>query len=220
LDCSPDLQFRHSDDYSVYKARGEHFVRQSSRKNWSIIRPAITYSRMRYQLVTLEMINTVLRAKAGKKVILPEQAKDVPATMTWAGDVANMIAHILFNGKAVGEDYSVSTAEHRTWGEIADYYKDLCGLNAVWVDKEDYLKIITPNPYLRFHARWQLEFDRLQPRIMDNRKILDLCGLKQSDLMPLYDGLKYEIGRCPENLSLPPNDRDLRMDEYLKQHNL
>ena len=217
LDCAEDLPFRHSDDYSVYKARGEHFVRASARKNWSIIRPAITYSRMRYQLVTLEMINTVARAKAGKKVVLPAQAKEIPATMTWAGDVAQMIATILFNGKALCEDYSVCTAEHRTWGEIADYYKDICGLEAVWVDKEDYLAIVAPDPYQRFHARWQLEYDRLQPRIMDNRKILDLCNLQQKDLMPLYDGLKYEIGRCPADLNLPSHER---MDEYLKQHNL
>ncbi len=217
LDCAEDLQYRHSDDYGIYKARGEQFVRTFPRKNWSIIRPAVTYSLMRYQLVTLEMPNTVARAKAGRKVVLPVQAKDFPATMTWAGDVAKMIAAILFNSNALGEDYSVCTAEHRTWGEIADYYKDICGLEAVWVDKEDYLKIIAPDPYLRYPARWQLEYDRLQPRIMDNRKILDLCNLQQKDLMPLYDGLKYEIGRFPENLNLPSNER---MDEYLKQHNL
>lgn len=217
LDCSDDECFRNSDDYSIYKARGEYFVRNAARKNWSIIRPAITYSRMRYQLVTLEMNNTLARARAGKKAVLPIQAKDVAATMTWAGDVANMIANILFNDRALGEDYSACTAEHRTWGEIADYYKELCGLETVWIDKEDYLKIITPNPYHRFHARWQLEYDRLQPRIMDNSKILDLCGLQQKDLMGLYDGLKYEIARCPENIIAT---EETAMDRYLAEHNL
>ena len=217
LDCAEDLCFRHSDDYSVYKARGEHFVRNSVRKNWSIIRPAITYSRMRYQLVTLEMNNTLARARAGKKVVLPVQAKEVPATMTWAGDVAKMITKILFNERAVGEDYSVCTAEHRTWGEIAEYYKDICGLECCWVDKEDYLKIVSPDPYHRFHARWQLEYDRLVPRIMDNSKILDLCNLQQKDLMGLYDGLKYEIGRCPAHII---SSEETAMDRYLQEHNL
>ena len=88
-------------------------------------------------------------------------------------------------------------------------------LPPVLLSGEDYLAIVTPDPYQRFHARWQLEYDRLQPRIMDNRKVLDLCNLQQKDLMPLYDGLKYEIGRCPADLNMPSHKR---MDEYLKQH--
>lgn len=217
VDCAEDECFRHSDDYSIYKGRGEYYLRNAQKKNWSIIRPAITYSRCRYQLVTWEMPDTVARARAGKKVVLPIQAKDVPATMTWGGDVANMISHILFNERAIGEDYSVCTAEHHTWGEIADYYKDICGLESVWVDKDDVLKLQTPDPYLRYHKRWQLEFDRLQPRIMDNSKILDLCGLQQKDLMGLYEGLKYEIGRCPDYVIA---SEETAMDRYLATHKL
>ena len=39
---------------------------------------------------------------------------------------------------------------------------------------------------------WQLRYDRMFNRIMDNSKILEVTGMKQSQLMPLYDGLKLE----------------------------
>jgi hypothetical protein len=39
---------------------------------------------------------------------------------------------------------------------------------------------------------WQLRYDRMFDRVMDNRKILDATGMKQFELMPLYDGLKLE----------------------------
>ena len=211
LDTADSIIVRNSDDYSIYKARGENIIRTFPKNKWTIIRPAITYSLMRYQLVTLEAPNTVGRAFAGKKVVVPEQARNVQATMSWAGDVARMIKNLLFNEKALGETFSVCTSEHHTWGEIADYYKDICNLDAVWVDKEDYIRILCSDPY-NLAARWQLEFDRLFDRIMDNSKVLAATGMKQEDLMPLYDGLKKEIARCPRDYEWKVNTA---MDEYL-----
>ena len=211
LDTADSIILRNSDDYSVYKARGENMVRTFPKNRWTIIRPAITYSLMRYQLVTLEAPDTVGRAFAGKKAAVPEQARGVRATMSWAGDVAKMIERLLFNEKALGETFSVCTAEHRTWGEIADYYKDICGLESVWVDKEDYIRLLCGDPcYPQF--RWQLEFDRLFDRVMDNSKVLAATGMKQEELMPLYDGLEREIARCPKDY---PWRTNTAMDEFL-----
>jgi nucleoside-diphosphate-sugar epimerase len=211
-DTADDLVLRHSDDYSVFKGRGEHVIRALGKSNWTIIRPAITYSKMRYQLVTLEAPNTVGRAFAGKATVLPVEARDVQGTMSWAGDVAQMIAGLLFNERALCEAFSVCTAEHHPWHEVAEYYEDICGLKTVWVDKEDYLKIISPDKYARW-ARWQLDYDRLFDRVMDNSKVLEVTGMKQENLMKLYDGLKYEIGRCPRDFQYPVNTA---MDAYLE----
>ena len=169
---------------------------------------------MRYQLVTLEAPNTVGRAFAGKKTVVPESARNIQATMSWGGDVALMIAKLLFNEKALGEVFSVCTAEHHTWGEIADYYKDICGLESVWADQADYIRILNPDPNSRA-VRWQLECDRLFDRIMDNSKVLAATGMKQESLKKLYDGLKYEISRCPKDFSWKVNTA---MDEYLATH--
>ena len=211
IDTSKDPYLLNSDDYCIYKARGENLLFAMPRKNWTIVRPATTYSYLRYQLVTLEAADTVGRAFAGKQVVVPEQARNKPATLSWGGDAGRMIGALLFCGCALGEVYNINSAEHHTWGEIADYYKDICNLDAVWVDKEDYLKILNPDPY-NLGKRWQLEYARLFDREVDNGKVLAATGMKQSDMMPLYDGLKMEISRTPKDYPWPNNRR---MDDYL-----
>ena len=217
-DTSEDEELKASHDYCIHKAQDEDLLNNSKYDNYTIVRPATTFSTMRLQLVTLEFTNSVGRALRGKKVVLPAQAKDKPATLSWGGDVAKIIARILFKDNAKRETYNVCSAEHRTWEEIAEYYHKLVGLQAVWVDKEDYLKILSPE--MSVNVRWQLEYARLFRRITDNSKALALTGLSQDDMMPLYDGLKLEIERIPKDYTVMPNDRDERMDEYLKKHNL
>lgn len=217
-DSTEDEVLKASHDYCIYKAQDEDRLRASKYSNWSIVRPATTFSTMRLQLVTLEFKHCVARALMGKRVILPVQAKDKPATLSWGGDVAKMIARILFKEEAKREAYNVCSAENRTWEEIAGYYHDLVGLEAVWVDKEDYLKILSPD--LRPQIRWQLEYARLFRRITDNSKVLALTGLKQEEMMPMYDGLKLEIGNIPSHYVPDDGEIGKRMDAYLKEHNL
>ena len=218
LDSSDDEVLKASRDYCICKAHDEDLLFASQYSNWTIVRPATTFSTMRLQLVTLEFKNSVSRALQGKKVVLPIQAKDKPATLSWGGDVAKMIARILFKKDSLREVYNVCSAEHRTWGEIAEYYRELVGLEAVWVDKEDYLKILSPE--LELGVRWQLEYARLFRRITDNSKVLALTGLRQEDFLTLYEGLKLEIGNIPKDYVPVTNEKDLRMDEYIEKHNL
>ena len=217
-DSSEDEVLKASHDYCIHKAQDEDLLMASPYNNFSIVRPATTFSTMRLQLVTLEFKDSIARALMGKKVVLPIQAKDKPATLSWGGDVAKMIARILFKEEAKREAYNVCSAEHRTWEEIAAYYHDLVGLEAVWVDKEDYLKILSPEE--KINVRWQLEYARLFHRITDNSKVLALTGLKQEEMMPMYDGLKLEIANIPKDFVPTDSERGLRMDEYLKKHNL
>lgn len=136
LDASEDKAFLATEEYeySLYKARQEDILRESVFNNWTIVRPAITYSKYRYQLVTLEANVVVYRALNNLPIILPKDALSVQGTMSWAGDVAKMLAHLLLNPMALKETYTVSTAEHHTWQEIADYYKELIGLEYIPVD--------------------------------------------------------------------------------------
>ena len=215
LYSSNDERLKQSQDYCIVKAKQEQYLIDSSYDNWTIVRPATTYGTMRLQLVTLEFPNTVARALQGKKVVVPLQAKDKPATRSWGGDVAKMIARIMFKAEAKRENYNVCSAESKTWGEIADYYKELVGLETVWVDKEDYLSIL--DPAISDWVRWQLEYARLFHRISDNSKILKLTGLKQEDMMPLKKGLEMEIANIPKGYVPQSNPIGERMDAYLQQ---
>lgn len=218
LDSSDDEVLKQSNDYCIYKAHAENLLRASKYDNWTIVRPATTFSTMRLQLVTLEFVNCVARALKGKKVVLPIQAKDKPATLSWGGDVAKMIGSLLFNDNAKKETYNVCSSEWRTWGEIAEYYHKLVGLEAEWVDKEDYLAIL--NPQIPLGVRWQLEYARMFTRITDNSKVLKETGLKQEEFKTMFDGLAYEIGNIPEGYEFPDTEVGKRMDEYLAKHNL
>lgn len=205
-------------EYSLYKAVGEDILRNSGYKNWSIVRPAITYSKRRFQLVTLEAYAVVNRALDGKKIVLPKEAKNVRGTMSWAGDVAKMFTGILFNERAYGETFTFATAENHTWGEIADIYHELTGVEFVWVDKMDYCNILGEG---NVQIRWQLEYDRLFDRVIDNSKICDVAGIKQEDFMPLKEGLRLELAGLPEGFRF--EDRigiNERMDKYLAEKGL
>ena len=217
-DVSKDEALLASTDYCIMKAQCEDLLWNSAYNNFTIVRPATTFSEMRYQLVTLEAKHTVGRAAKGKKVVVPIQAKDKPATLCWGGDVAKMIARLMFKPETMREAYNVCSSESRTWGEIAEYYKDICGLEAVWVDKEDYLKI--RDPEVKTSTRWQLEYARLFHRVTDNSKMLAVTGLKQSDFMTLYDALKMMIAAVPEGYEWPDTPTDERMDKYLEEHGL
>jgi len=218
LDVSEDEAFLSTNDYSLYKAKGENWLRESGYKNWTIVRPATTYSYKRYQLVTTEASLNVGRTREGKKVVVPIQAKDKPATLSWGGDVAEMLSKLLFKDEALANDYNVATAEYHTWGEIADMYKDICGMEVVWVDKEDYLWCL--NPEKPSKMRYQLEYARMFDRITDNTKVLNATGMKQENLMPLYDGLKMEIEKLPKDFMWTGPVREAigqRMDQIIEK---
>lgn len=217
LDVSEDLEFLASEDYALYKAREEDILNQSTFSNWTAVRPAITYSKRRFQLTTLEAALVVRRAFQGKTLILPKEAMPVQGTMTWAGDVAKMIARLVLNKQAYRECFTVSTAEHHTWEEIAGYYESLIGLKYITVDTDTFIDVIAEGSK---YARWQLQYDRMFDRVIDNRKILSVTGLRQADFMPLYDGLKQELSALPRNTdwsNTPHYETNERMDAYLKR---
>ncbi|MBE6599978.1 MAG: NAD-dependent epimerase/dehydratase family protein [Ruminococcaceae bacterium] len=217
LDASENKEFlaEYEQEYGLYKAIGENILNNSNYNNFTIVRPAITYSSFRFQLVTLEAPVVVERMRSGKTVLLPREAKDVEATMSWGGDVAKMIARLVLNPVAMRETYTVSTAEHHTWGEIAEYYKEIGGLKYEWVDEDTFLQVQALGD--KFY-RWQLEYDRLFDRIVDNSKILAATGMKQSDLISLYDGLRSELSALPPDYEWKPSPINDRMDAYLKEN--
>lgn len=216
---SHDIQYLASEDYSLYKARGENILRESGCANWTAIRPAITFSKRRFQLTILEAPEVIYRAKAGKTVLLPEDAMSVQATMSWAGDVAKMISRLVMNPYATREVYSVCTAEHNPWRTVAEYYKELIGLKYVTVSNEDFISCM--NEGNTVWAHWQLDYDRMLDRVMDNSKILSVTGMKQSELTTVYDGLKRELAALPDDaFRTDTSVRNRLMDAYIEKHNI
>ncbi len=213
-DVSPDEEFRRSGDYSIYKAQDEDILRASGCDNFTIVRPSIVFSRLSFPLVSLGACSIVNRARDGKPTIIPDEAVNVQGTATWSGDLAKMYAGILCNRNCYGEAYTFATSEHLSWGTVASYYRDLLGLHTLTVPLEDYKEVYG------MHSKWsvwQIDYDRMLNRVMDNTKILKAAGLSASDLTPVYTAFERELSAIPKEYRFPDvfgvNDR---MDAYLK----
>lgn len=211
LDSVNDPEFLATDEYSLTKARQENILRSSGRNNWTIIRPAITYSKERFQLGTMEAADFVKRALAGKTVIFPKQMLNKYATLSWAGDVAKMIARMVGNNEAMGQTFTVSTAEYHTWKEVMNIYKELLNMKVQIVDLSVYQRIMG-GPY-------QIKYDRMLDRIVDNSKALKVAHMRQEELMPLKEGLRMELEAFKKNPSYRGYiaRRDREMDEVVEQ---
>ncbi|MBQ8836603.1 MAG: hypothetical protein IJ002_03730 [Clostridia bacterium] len=194
LDVTTDRALLFSDDYCMHKARGEDALRASSFKNFTIVRPSTTYSVKRCQLLTLERKKIMSCVRSGDVALLDEAARNIPASLTWAGDVADMLMGLVGKEEALCNDYNVTSSKSNTWGEIAEFYKEIFGLKYKWVDGVTYQKFRDAkfDPEKSLAAIWQMKYARLFNRVYDNSKILNITGLKEDNFKSLYEGLLHE----------------------------
>lgn len=185
-DVVEDEEFLKSEDYAVPKAICEKFLREESgTENWTVVRPVISFSDKRFDLVTVSGHEIIDAARSGKTVILPEAAKNLTAGLDWAGNSGKLIANLLFKKECFGEAYTVSSGQNLTWGEVADIYTRLTGVNFRWADTEEYVST--------GHGGNGLFYDRLYDRAVDNTKILKATGFKNEDFTSIEDGIKIEL---------------------------
>ena len=185
-DVVEDEEFLKSEDYAVPKAICEKFLREESgTENWTVVRPVISFSDKRFDLVTVSGHEIIDAARSGKTVILPEAAKNLTAGLDWAGNSGKLIANLLFKKECLGEAYTVSSGQNLTWGEVADIYTRLTGVNFRWTDTEEYVST--------GHGGNGLFYDRLYDRAVDNTKILKATGLNKDDFTSIEDGIKIEL---------------------------
>ena len=185
-DVVEDEEFLKSEDYAVPKAICEKYLREESdTKNWTVVRPIISFSDKRFDLVTVSGHEIIDAARSGKTVILPEAAKNLTAGLDWAGNSGKLIANLLFKKECLGEAYTVSSGQNLTWGEVADIYTRLTGVKFKWADTEEYVNT--------GHGGYILIYDRLYDRAVDNTKILKATGLNKDDFTSIEDGIKIEL---------------------------
>ncbi|EJG0157816.1 NAD-dependent epimerase/dehydratase family protein, partial [Vibrio parahaemolyticus] len=185
LDDIEDSEYLKTDDYALTKARQENILVKSDLKNWTIVRPSITYSSNRFQLGVFEREVILSRANRGLEIPMPKEILDKYTTMTWAGDVAKMIEKLILNKDAYSESFNTVSHEYKTWRQVAKYYEDSIGVTVKVVNEEQFMPLIT--------SFWQYKYDRTLNRCCDNNKILKITGLSKSNIMKLEDGLKLEL---------------------------
>lgn len=191
LDVSTDEKFLAEETYALSKAKAENFIRASGTKNWTIVRPVISFSDRRFDIVTVNERVVLERVKEGRELILPENVRNLTAALDWAGNSGKLIASLLFKDAALGEAFTVSSAQNLTWGEVADIYTELIGLKVRWIDPDEWLK---HEEYV-MNNRFAAIYDRFFDRRIDNRKILSVTGLTNDDFLSIKDGIGIELAK-------------------------
>lgn len=179
-DTIVDEQFLLSGEYAISKAKEEDLLFSANNKNYTIVRPYITYSQYRLQLGVYEKESWLFRALSGRTIILPKKLYDRKTTLTYGKDVSSIIAALIGKSNTFGEAFHITTAESLTWGEVMDIY-------ATSIKRVKGFK-----PKFEFidedicEKTFQYRYDRLFNREFDNSKVLEV--------VPNYEFIKTEEG--------------------------
>lgn len=96
IDTVTDSDFLEHEDYAVPKSHCERYIRNESHTgNWTIVRPVISFSARRFDVVTVSGRRVIDAARNGSTVCLPECTKHLTAGLDWAGNTGKLIAHLL-----------------------------------------------------------------------------------------------------------------------------
>lgn len=168
LDVSPDEVYLSTDEYALAKARQENFLFGHSKKNWTIIRPYITYGPERLQLGVLEKEAWLYRALQGRSIVFTHDMAKRTTTITHGQDVARAMAALVGEGGALGEVFHITGPHCETWQTILEIYRAILSQHGRTVPVKN-LDLAT---FDRCHGgHYQVVYDRLYDRIFNNSKI-------------------------------------------------
>lgn len=191
LDVCTDQEYLRTDEYALAKAREEDLLRQSKEKNWTIIRPYITYNDYRLQLGVYEKENWLYRVLQGHAIVLPKDIADRKTALTYGPDVAAVIVNLIGNEKAYGQAFHVVNTESITWVEVLEIYLNIIEKKA---GKRPKVKIIDNSLGLqKVWNPWQIKYDRVYDRSFDSSKIQEVCGIYH------YKDIKSGLEECLGN---------------------
>ena len=122
LDVSQDKVFLATNRYALRKARQEDLITKSGYKNYTIIRPYITYSNERLQLGIYEKEQWLYRILQGRDLVINKGIIDKQTTLTYGYDVSSAIAKLIDNQEAFGKVIQIVSSENMTWREILALY--------------------------------------------------------------------------------------------------
>ena len=143
LEVSQDKDFLATNRYALRKARQEDLIIKSGFKNYTIIRPYITYSNERLQLGIYEKEQWLYRILKGRDLVINKNIIDKQTTLTYGYDVSLAISKLVDNQDAFGKVIQIASSENMTWREILKLYLDIL--------KEK--KNLTPRIYLSDHMQ-------------------------------------------------------------------
>ncbi|MCL2328094.1 MAG: NAD-dependent epimerase/dehydratase family protein [Bacteroidetes bacterium] len=178
LDVSHDADYLATDEYSLTKARQEDILKNSGRKNWTIIRPYITYSENRFQLGVLEKEEWLYRALHGRTIVFSSDIMQKTTTLTYGFDVAKGIASVIGKAGALGECFHITQPESIQWSEVLNVYLSVLEKHAAFRPKVLLQDLNNFSEWRTGTSQYQIRHDRLYNRVFDNAKISQYIDAK------------------------------------------
>ena len=195
LEVCKDPIYMQTDEYALAKAREENLLFNSKNKNWTIIRPYITYNSQRLQLGVYEKENWLYRALHGRTIVFPRDIAAKKTTLTFGPDVAEAVVTLIGNEKARGEVFHIVNPQVITWEEILTLYLDIIQKKT---GKRPRVKYTNDSSGLQqVWNPWQIKYDRLYDRRFNSSKIESICGKYQ--YKTYQQGLEECLTKCLEN---------------------
>lgn len=214
LDVCKDEEYLKTDEYALAKARSENVLFESEYKNWTIIRPYITYNTRRLQLSGLELGTWLTAVLSGRPLVLPKDVGMHQTTMTHGDDVAQAMAALIGNNKSFGEAFHITGNDYMKWREVAEVYK-----NVLEEDTGHTVEIYEPEASKKLSVimgnATQIKYDRTYDRVFDNAKLLSVC-VEEFDFTHMRGGLRQCLTnylKLPEALKF--NTHNLRYYAWL-----
>ena len=191
LDVCMDQEYLKTDEYALSKARQEDILMSAHSKNFTIVRPSLTYNSNRLQFAISEKEEWLYRALHGRSIILPDDMMHVKTTMTYGGDVAYAISKLVGNKKALGETVHITNSISNTWEEIWKIYQ------SVFEEKTgEKMKLFIANDSLKIASdlgrTYQIKYARRVSRTFSNEKMNSIIG--ETSFLSAEDGLKKCLG--------------------------
>jgi nucleoside-diphosphate-sugar epimerase len=175
LDVTEDKEFFATDEYSLAKARQENTLIESGKKNWTIVRPYITYSEDRLQLGVLEKEEWLYRALHGRPIIFSKEISEKLTTLTYGLDVASAMKALIGNSQAMGEVYHITSNRSILWKDVLEIYLQVLEKH---LGQRPHVLLLDIKKFLKCrHAKYQIIYDRMFDRCFDNKKMAEYVDL-------------------------------------------
>lgn len=175
LETSNDKEFLATNRYALRKARQEDLLLNSGFKNYTIIRPYITYNRDRLQLGILEKEQWLYRLLKNRPLVLSAEMLGHTTTLSYGNDVSGAVAELIGNEKALGNIIQIAGADHILWKDLLNLYVDLLKQHTgqtptVYVGED--IKAIE----MLYEGGYNTIYDRNYDRTFNSQKVNDIIG--------------------------------------------
>lgn len=189
LDVITDKKYLKTSDYPLEKAREENLLIENKKRNWTIVRPYITYNDNRLQLGVYEKEQWLYRVLKDKSVCIQKKILNSKTTLTYGNDVAKYISKLILNNKAYGEVFQIAeNLSEITWNDVLNIYKNVLRKNGINMKVE----VIENKKFDRwFPSYYAIKYDRSCDRVFNSDK---LKKVTKENIK--YSNVEKELTRC------------------------